>query len=63
MDIESFVQLFSSLGFPVVMVVYFIWHSNQMETNHREEIANMNESLNNNTLVIQKLLDKLDKED
>lgn len=67
------VQIISTLGFPIAMCVgacFFIKYqfdsnSKAMEDlrkEHKEEIKQMTDAINNNTLVIQKLVDKLDKE-
>lgn len=58
--IQAITQLFSSLGVPVacLAVTFYLWYK---ETeNHKEEIHNLTEVLNNNTMAIQKLADKLD---
>ena len=66
-------QIISAVGFPIVAAVgcaYFVkWQYEQnqkqideMRKEHKEETAKMTEAINNNTLVIQKLIDKLDKE-
>ena len=65
-------QIISSLGFPIVaavgcaMFVKFIYTENQKQLTeinkeHKEEVSKMTEELNNNTLALQKLIDKLDK--
>lgn len=70
---NDIVQIISAVGFPIVAAVgcaYFVkWQYEQnqkqldeMRKEHKEETANMTEAINNNTLVIQKLIDKLDKE-
>lgn len=69
-DIASLV---SAVGFPIVAAigcaafVKFIYTENQKQLSelnkeHKEEVAKMTEALNNNTLALQKLIDKLDKE-
>lgn len=66
-------QIISAVGFPIVAAVgcaYFVkWQYEQnqkqideMRKEHKDETAKMTEAINNNTLVIQKLIDKLDKE-
>lgn len=58
--IQAISQLFSSLGVPVacLAVTFYLWYK---ETeNHKEEIQNLTEVLNNNTMAIQKLADNLD---
>lgn len=55
-------QLFSNLGVPVacLAVTFYLWYR---ETEaHKEEMNKMTEALNNNTLVLQKLMDKLGSE-
>lgn len=58
--IQAVSQLFSSLGVPVacLAVTFYLWY--RETENHKEEIHNLTEVLNNNTMAIQKLADKLD---
>lgn len=64
------VQIISAVGFPIVAAVgcaYFVkWQYEQnqkqneeMRKEHREEVAKMTEALNNNTLALQQLIDKI----
>lgn len=68
------VQIISAVGFPIVAALgcaYFVkWQYEQnqkqveeMRKEHKEEAQKMTDALNNNTLVIQKLVDKFDKGD
>lgn len=68
------VQIISAVGFPIVAAIgcaYFVkWQYEQnqkqveeMRKEHKEETQKMTDALNNNTLVIQKLVDKFDKGD
>lgn len=62
MDINAIAQIFSNLGVPVacLTVTFYLWYK---ETNsHKEEMSKMTDALNNNTLILQKLLDKFSKE-
>ena len=59
MDISSVVQIVSTLGFPIAMCLLFFWYINKLQEQHREEMAKMAEAINNNTLVMQKLVDKM----
>lgn len=74
MDINSLASLIGTLGFPIVAccaMAYFFARVNdnyrndikEIQANHKEEIAGMTEAINNNTLVIQKLVDRMDRED
>lgn len=53
------VQLISNLGVPVtcMLLVLKMWREDRMESNERLE--SLTTALNNNTLVIQKLVDKI----
>lgn len=68
------VQIISTLGFPIAMCVgacFFIKYqfdtSNKMmediRKDHKEEIVKVTEALNNNTLALQQLVDKLEREE
>lgn len=65
------VQIISAVGFPIVAALgcaYFVkWQYEQnqkqieeMRKEHKEEVQKMTDALNNNTLALQKLVDKFD---
>lgn len=67
-------QLISSLGFPIVACIFVAVYTTKQTDNyradikeiqaaHKEEIKSLETSLNNNTLVLQKLCDRLDQEE
>ena len=66
-------QLIATVGFPIVAALgvgYFVKYIfdkytndiKEMQAAHREESKQFADALNNNTIVLQKLCDKLDKE-
>lgn len=59
MDVTAISQIISTLGFPIVMCVALFWKLDKSDEQHREEIGKLSESLNNNTVVMEKLLVKL----
>ena len=70
---NDIVQIISTLGFPIAMCVgacFFIKYqfdtsNKQMEDirkDHKEEIKQLQTALDNNTIALTRLLDKLDKE-
>lgn len=59
MGVNDVVSIISTVGFPIAACVALFWQSNQMQKQHKEEIDGVKEALNNNTLVVQKLVDKL----
>ena len=54
------VQAISTVGFPIIIaliLIYIIW---KIEENHKTEMNSMITAVSNNTLVLQKLVDKID---
>lgn len=62
MDIASISQLVSSVGFPIAMCGLMAYYIKYTEDRHREEVSGLRDAVNNNTTVLQKLVDALDKE-
>lgn len=60
--INDLATLISTLGFPIGMCLIMCYYINKINEAHKEEIDKFAESLNNNTVVLQKLCDKLDSE-
>ena len=58
MDLNIITQLIGQLGFPIMVAIACFWYINKQTEQHKAEIDKMAEAVNNNTLVIQKLLDK-----
>ena len=59
MDMSEVVNLISNLGFPIACVVALFWLLNKQREEHKEESAKFTEAINNNTLALTKLADKL----
>ena len=70
MDVNTIVSLIGSLGFPIVCcIIMFRSIEKERETNaaqreldraeHREEMQQITAALQNNTIVMQKLVDTL----
>ena len=66
-------QLISALGFPIVAALscaYFVkWQYEQnqkqldeMRKEHKEEVTNMTKAIENNTIALTRLIEKIDKE-
>ena len=73
MDFNTVLQAISAVGFPIVAccaMAYFFALTNknyrddlkEQNANHKEETKNLVDAINNNSMVIQRLIDKLDKE-
>ena len=55
-------QIISAVGFPIVMCLALMWYVKEISISHKEETGRFVEALNKNTIVLQKLCDKLDTE-
>lgn len=62
MEIDAIVGLFSNLAVPVACLVatFYLW--NKEREDHKQEQKELTEAIANNTLVMQKLVDRLDKD-
>lgn len=60
MDINAVTTAISTLGFPIVMCGAMFWYMIKEKDAHIEEMNSVTEALNNNTLILQKLCDRLD---
>lgn len=70
MDVQAIITLISNIGFPIACVVYLFYFLNKREEKQDEKDKQMQEILNNfslniqeNTLMIKELLNKLNKEE
>ena len=73
MDANIIITMIGSLGFPIVACIFIaIFFSKtqdnyradikEMQTQHKAETDKMTEAINNNNLLLQRILDRLDKE-
>lgn len=60
MDLNVIIQAISSVGFPIAMCVMLLWYVKDQGDRHKEESEKFTEALNRNTLVLQKLCDKME---
>jgi hypothetical protein len=63
MDANTIIQLVGSLGFPIVMCGALFWRMVKSDEQHKAEMDKLSEALNNNTIALTKLSDKLEKGD
>lgn len=70
---SDIVTMITTVGFPIVACLCMAWYVKyttdinnaevkEMRKEHLEEIMSITEAINNNTLALQKLTDKLGKE-
>ena len=60
MDASSIVTIVSQVGFPIAMCLVMAWYVKYTNDQHKEEIGKITEALNNNTLAVQKLCERMD---
>ena len=59
MDTSTIAQLISSLGFPIACCIAMFWQNNKLNESHKEEVSKLNEAINNNTIALNHIIDKL----
>lgn len=59
MDASAVIQIISNVGFPIAVCLICFWYVNKLTETHKDEVDKLTDALNNNTLVMQKLCDKL----
>nr|DAF75003.1 MAG TPA: YvrJ protein family protein [Caudoviricetes sp.] len=62
MDVNTITQLIGSLGFPIVCCGALFWRMIKSDEKHQQEMDKMSDALNNNTLALTRLTEKLSKE-
>lgn len=60
MDISSITQLISNIGFPVAMCIYLLIYIRSFDEKYCEKLDSMAKAIENNTLVITKLMSMID---
>lgn len=74
MDFTSILQAIATIGFPIVACIGIAWFFNKVNENyrqdikelslqHKEEMQAMTEAVTNNTMALQKLIDKIESGD
>lgn len=59
MTLADITQIITQIGFPVAVCLICFWYINKIQEDHKAEMEKMSEAINNNTLVMQKLIDKI----
>lgn len=59
MDITAITQIISTVGFPIAMCCALLWYIKNLNDVRKEETEKFTDALNKNTLVLQKLCDKM----
>ena len=59
MDWNAVIQLISTLGFPIVCCITLFWYMIKQRDMHKEEINELKKSIDNNTIILTRLYEKL----
>ena len=62
MDIQAITTLIGSLGFPIAACIACFSMLNKEREEHKNEMAKVTEAINNNTIALEALKGKLDKD-
>lgn len=63
MDAQVITTIINNVGFPIATFFVCAWYINKQSDAHKEEINNITNAINNNTIALTKLVDKLGGED
>lgn len=57
---EEIATIFSNYIFPVAVCIYLFYREQRVSESHRAEVDTLRDALVNNTIVLQKLVDKME---
>lgn len=63
MDVNSIIQLVGSLGFPIVCCGALFYRMIKSDDQHKQEMDKISEALNNNTIALTRLTEKISREE
>lgn len=61
-DMQEIVTIITNLGFPIAVCIMMAMYIRELTNKHQTETKEFTDALNQNTIVLQKLCDKLDVE-
>ena len=62
MDVQMITTLIGSLGFPIAACVACFSMLNKEREEHKQEMSKVTEAINNNTIALEALKGKLDRD-
>lgn len=60
MDMVALSQIISNVGFPIACVCAMFYMWNKEREDHKAETSKLTEAINNNTIVMTKLIEKFE---
>lgn len=59
MNVDTISGFISSVGFPIAAYAALFWYVIKSSKDHKEEVSKLSEALNNNTMVMERLCEKV----
>ena len=56
---QEVMNFIKELGFPIAVAVALFWQNTKLNEQHKEEMSKITEALNNNTVALTELKDKI----
>lgn len=60
MEITEIINMVSTVGFPIAMCLMLSWYVKTTNDSYRNDIKSLQQSIDNNTAVMNKIIDKLE---
>ena len=62
MELNDIITAICTVGFPIVAYGALFWYVLKKDTEHKTEVEKMTEAINNNTIALTKLIERLENE-
>lgn len=59
MEMSSILEIISSIGFPIACCIAMFLQQNKITENHKNEVCELKNAIDNNTVALTKLIEKL----
>ena len=60
MEVTEIINMVSTVGFPIAMCLMLSWYVKTTNDSYRNDIKSLQQSIDNNTTVMNKIIDKLE---
>lgn len=60
MEVTEIINMVSTVGFPIAMCLMLSWYVKNSNDSYREDIRSLQQSIDNNTAVMNKIIEKLE---
>ena len=61
MEVTEIINMVSTVGFPIAMCLMLSWYVKTSNDSYREDIRSLQQSIDNNTAVMNKIIEKLEE--